>query len=258
MMDDIINQMHKTMSFLTPARRVTRIRHELRLRDVSVTRIDRISPHFVRINFAGEALDSFVSSAFDDHVKFMFDDVSGRPWRRDYTPLSFDTERRELTLEFALHDVGPASNWARQARVGARAQIGGPKGSMVIDLTQDWHLLAGDATALPAIHRRLAELPAGQCATVLVQVPDEADRREFKSAAQLSVQWAHTPQAFLSALKAMRLPEGTGFAWCAGEAATMAQTREILVRDLNVPREDLRVSAYWKQGASDFHQSLEG
>jgi NADPH-dependent ferric siderophore reductase len=80
--------------------------------------------------------------------------------RRDFTPRHYDQAARELTVEFALHATGAA--WARQAAPGQVAVIAGPRGSMIIPMDYAWHVLAGDATALPAIRRRLEELPAGR------------------------------------------------------------------------------------------------
>ena len=103
---------------------IERVRHDLKMRDVEVVRIDRLSPGFAAITFKGEALADFISLSFDDHVKFMFDGADGQQVRRDYTPRRFDREARELTLEFALHGHGGAAEWARNASVGQRAVIG--------------------------------------------------------------------------------------------------------------------------------------
>jgi NADPH-dependent ferric siderophore reductase len=55
--------------------------------------------------------------------------------------------------------------------------IGGPRGSFIVPMDLDWHLLVGDATALPAIARRLSELPAS--ATVFaIRSPSAVLRRE--------------------------------------------------------------------------------
>lgn len=238
-------------------RRVQRVRHELRRRDVQVADVRPLGPHFVGITFTGEALDDFVSESFDDHVKFMFADACGEPVRRDYTPRRFDRARRELTVEFALHGHGPAADWARNARVGQPAVIGGPRGSMIVPTDYDWHLLAGDASALPAIHRRLEELPAGTRAIVVLQIADPADRRDLASAAALELHWADSSDAWLATLRALDLPAGSGYAWCAGEAALMAQARQVLLAEKGHPREDLKVAAYWKQGASDYHEKRD-
>lgn len=241
---------------VSPLRRVRRVRHELRRRDVAVSRVDRPSAGFVSVTFAGESLADFVSESFDDHVKFMFLGAGGEIVARDFTPRAFDRAAGTLTIEFALHGGGESSNWARNARPGERVTIGGPRGSMIIPGDYEWHLLAGDTTALPAIHRRLEELPAGTQATVVVQA-DTADRRSLASAAALDVQWVPDGAALLAALRALPPQRGEGFAWCAGEASAMAAVRGLWLADKVHPRELMRVAAYWKRGATAFHEDLE-
>lgn len=234
---------------------VRRVRHELKLRDLTVARIERLGDGFAAITFTGDALADFTSLSFDDHVKFMFPDADGEQVRRDYTPRRFSREALELTIEFALHGDGKASDWARNAVVGQRALVGGPKGSMIVPLELDWHLLTGDATALPAIARRLEELPGGSRAIVLVQAAP-ADRRVLRSDADVDLRWFDTPEALVADLQALALPPGRGFAWGGGEASLMARVRQVL-NQLGVPREATRVSAYWKQGVAEHHENLE-
>lgn len=94
---------------------------------------------------------------------------------RDYTPRHFDAARRELTLDFILHDAGPATAWAQQVKIGDQLGIGGPRGSQVVADVFDWYLLLGDETAMPAIGRRLEELSDDVRAIVLIEVDDEQD-----------------------------------------------------------------------------------
>lgn len=235
-----------------PVRRIQRVRHELLLRDLEVVRVERLSPQFVSVTLQGESLASFRSDSFDDHVKLFF----GEAARRDYTPRAFDPERRELTLEFALHGAGAASDWARQASVGQRLTVGGPRGSMIIPADYDWHLLIGDASALPAVHRRLEELPRDAHAIVVLQLDSPADRRSFDGPARTDLHWVATAQALQATVDALRLPAGEGFAWAAGEATAMAAVRAQLVAK-GLPKEALKVAAYWKDGAAAFHETLE-
>jgi NADPH-dependent ferric siderophore reductase len=237
---------------------VQRVRHELKLRDLEIARIERLSPGFLAITFHGEALADFTSLSFDDHVKLMFDDEEQeekRQVRRDYTPRRFDREARELTLEFALHGDGKASDWARGAVVGQRALVGGPRGSMIIPLALEWHLLAGDETALPAIARRLDELPPGARAEVLV-LARPGDDRALPTRADARVRWCASGDELLAALRTVELPSPHGFAWAAGEAALMKEVRRIL-DDKGLARERTRVSAYWKQGVAEHHENLD-
>lgn len=216
-----------------------------------------ISPHFRSITFAGETLADFGSASFDDHVKFMLDAGGAEPVGRDYTPWHFDAAKRELTIEFALHGDGPAAEWAAQATPGHRATIGGPRGSFVVAPDHHWHLLVGDETALPAVTRRLEELPADTRAIVILQVSDPADRRALRSDAALDLQWVADAPSLIAAVRALALPEGEGYAWCAGEAATTATLRLTLVEEKGHDRHAIRAAAYWKQGAVAHHENLE-
>ncbi len=245
----------------TPSSRVQRVRHEAKRRELEVVRVDTLSPHFRSVTFKGEALADFNSASFDDHVKFILDAGAGvggaSPVMRDYTPRRFDRAARELTIEFALHGDGPAANWSAQVQPGQRATIAGPRGSFIIPLDYDWHLFAGDETALPAISRRLEELPAGARAIVLAQVDDPADRREFASAANVTVQWLGHGDELIAALRSLDLPPGEGYAWCAGEARVVAELRRILVSEKGHDRHAIRAAAYWKKGIVAHHENLE-
>jgi len=247
------------MNTTSPVRRVQRVRHDLKRRELRVARVEPLGPHFVAVTLAGDGLADFASDGFDDHVKLIFaGDGSAEAVRRDYTPRRFDRARRELTIEFDLHGRGPAASWARHAAVGQTLVVGGPRGSMVVPVDYDWHLLAGDGSALPAVRRRLEELPAGARAIVLLEVPDQADRVPLESAADVELHWVASPDAWLAALRAQALPEGEGYAWCAGEASVMAEARRVLVDEKGHPKEAMRVAAYWKHGKADHHEELGG
>jgi NADPH-dependent ferric siderophore reductase len=249
--------MSNFMSTDLSTRRVQRVRHEIKRRELQVVRVESVTPHFRSVTFAGDALEGFISASFDDHVKFMLDADGPEPVRRDYTPRRYDAAAGELTLEFALHGDGPAASWAAQAEPGQRAIIAGPRGSFVIPMDYDWHLFAGDETAMPAIARRLEELPQGARAIVVLHT-DEEDRREFSTKASLSVQWVDSPESLVAAVRALELPAGEGYAWCAGEAAGMAALRSVLVDEKGHDRHAIRASAYWKRGAIAHHEDLEG
>jgi NADPH-dependent ferric siderophore reductase len=62
----------------------------------------------------------------------------------------------------------------------------------------------------------------------------------------------------LETVRALELPPGEGYAWCAGEASAMAKLRRLLVEDKGLDRHAMRVAAYWKRGATAHHENLEG
>ena len=238
---------------LIPA--IERVRHDLKMRDVTVARINHVSPGFASITFHGEALADFTSLAFDDHAKCMFNGADGEQVRRDYTPRRFDRAAREIDIEFALHGHGGAAEWARNATIGQRAIIGGPRGSMILPLQMDWHLLIGDDSALPAVTRRLEELPAGARVQAVLLV-DTPDRRTFATQAHAEIHWVASDNELLQVLTDLPLQPGAGLAWGGGEAALMARVRELLI-DKGMPRQAAKVSAYWKRGVADHHERLE-
>lgn len=234
------------------SRRVKRVRHELKRRDLQVLRTEALGTGFVRVTFGGDDLADFVSLGFDDHVKLLF----GPDVRRDYTPRRFDPAPRELVIDFALHGPGPAAAWAASAQPGQRLAVGGPRGSMVVPLDWDWHLFIGDSSAAPAIGRRLAELPAGARAFVVVQLDDVAVLELGASAAQVQLQQVDGDDTLLAAVRALALPAGEGYVWAAGEAGTMARMRDHLIGERGLPKEAMRVAAYWKRGTADHHEDL--
>lgn len=261
-----------------------RVRHVNPVRRVRVLRVGRPTPGVVRVTLGGEALRGFVSAGFDDHLKLMLPPAPGRPlvlptlqdgrvsWpadlsdadrpvMRDYTPLHFDAQALELDLEFALHGEGPAAAWAASARPGDEVGLGGPRGSMVLPAGHDAYVLAGDESALPAIARRLAELPAGTQVIALIEVASSEEQRALTSAAQVHLRWlvrddAAPGQRLLQAVRETPLPKGTAFLWAAGEALTMAELRAHWLGQ-GQPAALMRVSAYWRQGRPGHHENLE-
>lgn len=255
-----------TTETLAPPPAFERVRHPFKARHLQLLSREQISPQFLRLTLVGELRD-FASDGFDDHFKLILPQdglekpllpemVDGKPFfdgsrptMRDYTPLRWTTNT--LTVDFALHDSGPATEWARTAPMGSWVGVAGPRGSMVISKAFDWYWLLADSSGLPAVERALAELPASAHVTVRLAVP-EADRRALRSEAQVDLQWV---DSLTEASQSLTLPAGTGFVWAAGEHSDMATLRKIVVSKGASPK-CMRISAYWKQGTSDHHEEL--
>ncbi len=219
---------------------VQRVRHPFQARHVQLMAREAISPGFLRLSLGGPELDGFVSAGFDDHVKLLLPQpglekprlpvmVDGRPHfegdapsMRDYTPLRYDSVNNRLLVDFALHGAGLADEWARRAEIGQWLGLAGPRGSLLIPQDLQWHWLLGDETAMPAIERRLAELPASARAVVRVQIADRADQRDWRTAADLDLQWVNS---LTDAVQSLEIPCGNGFIWAAGEHRAMAELR---------------------------------
>ncbi|MFZ0610391.1 MAG: siderophore-interacting protein, partial [Xanthobacteraceae bacterium] len=224
-------------------RRPRRVRHEPRRRMLTVKSADKIAAHMVRVTLTGD-LGGFTSLGFDDHVKLFFPDSStnaeGAPnmLGRDFTPRRYDAAADTLEIDFAIHDAGPATRWAAQAKTGDTLALGGPRGSFIIPTDFDWHLLAGDETALPAITRRLTELPAGTRAVVVVEVDGPSDEIALPTDTKATVTWAHRDGAAAGAsdvlartLASLKLPNGDYYAWVACESLTAKALRKQLIAD---------------------------
>ncbi|PLC06909.1 NADPH-dependent ferric siderophore reductase [Variovorax sp. RO1] len=265
----------------TPDRTPRRVRHELRFRQLTVKTVQRMTPHLIRITLTGDALEGFTSPGFDDHAKLFFPDATtgqltlptvgpdgpvwpegGRPAMRDYTPRRHDAQANTLEIDFALHDAGPATQWAEQAKPGDIVGVGGPRGSFILPTEFDWHLLIGDDTALPAIARRLAELPAGARVVVLAEVDSEADEIPFETQAELTLRWVHRQGAapglspvLVDTLKAMTLPAGDFHAWVGCESAIAKALRAHLVGERGANPKWVRASGYWRRGAVATHDT---
>lgn len=240
---------------------IERIRREPVRRSVHVAAIVGVTPQVRRLTLAGDELSGFESSSYDDHIKLYFPVASGEPLSRNITPRRFDPVARTLDVDIAVHD-GPIGNWARDAAVGSAAWVGGPRGSYVVPMDFDWYLLMGDETALPAIGRRLEELPEGARAIVFAEVAGPAEEQRFASRAATEITWLHrgaeapgTTNLLQRALAPLALPPGDGYVWAACESAVARGLRADFVAR-GVRREWLRVSAYWKRDAADVHETL--
>jgi NADPH-dependent ferric siderophore reductase len=248
--------------------RAQRVRHELVRRRAHVLRSEPLGARMLRITLGGDELAGFRSDAYDDHVKLFFP-VAGAgtdatPAGRDFTPRRFDAARNELTIDFALHDAGPASDWARRAQPGDALMLGGPRGSMVTSTAFDWYLLAGDATALPAIGRRLDEAPAGTRMVVVVEVAAADDWIALPERSDTELTWVYRnatardePRTLLDAVRTLLPATGFGHVFAAGEVATVTALRRYLAQDRGLQNVQLRVASYWKDGAEAHHENLD-
>lgn len=232
-----------------------RVRYELQQRPVEVSKIDKTSDGFISITFNGPDLGQFSSLSFDDHIKFIFENSRGETVRRDYTPRAFDASKQELVIEFALHEFGDASDWARLAKLGDRAIIGGPKGSRVIPMDFDWHLLIADSSSLPAVARSVEELSPESEVVIFIQVDHDNDQRDFGYLPKRTIRWFSSHQALIEHIKHFKLPKGEGFSWIAGEHTFALQARDILI-DHGQSKDLMKAAAYWKKGAANFHERI--
>lgn len=248
---------------------IHRVTHEVKRRRLDVLRVVDITPRMRRITLGGPELAGFVSLGSDDHIKLMFAQnaaeqaalqsptfsIKGdgpQPAMRDYTPRRFDLSLGELDIDFVLHGDGPASTWAEQAQVGQHLYIGGPRGSMIVPDIFDSYLLIGDETALPAIARRLEELPAGRRVLAVIEIADAAEQQALQSAAEVEMIWVLRGQVdLLDTVRTLTLPSGALYTFVAMETKLSRQVRRVLLDTHKVDEAFLKSVGYWRAEGSE-------
>ncbi|MFL5016934.1 MAG: siderophore-interacting protein [Rhizobium sp.] len=240
----------------SPAPGIERVRHDTRRRTLAVESVVDITPGMRSITLTGDDLADFISLAPDDHIKIFVPAADGGEERRDYTPRRYDNTERKLTIDFALHQAGPVTQWAIDARAGDWLDIGGPRGSAVVSATVKRWLLIGDETALPAVGRRIEESGAGTVITTIAAVTGPLEEQTFETSAELHVRWAHRPlsqateaAALLKLLSTIDIQPET-FVWVAAEASVTRDIRAYLL-ERGCPLGWIKASGYWVFGKAD-------
>ena len=274
-----------------------RRRHEVRLRQLTLSRMVDLTPTMRRLTFSGEAMEGFVSLGFDDHVKMFFPapgeseprlpivgpdglvdwestaaQIANKSlqfpnlvgFRMDDTVRSYDLSRGELDIDFVLHDHGPASDWARRVCIGDPGWIAGPRGSFILPSDFDAYLLMADESGFPAIARRLEELPAGAHVTVLLECAGPEGKIGLRTDADARIIWVHRGSAkagesdgLIERLRDLDLPAGDVSAWIACESAMAKRLRSHLVTERGLNPKWVRASGYWRRGDSGVHDHFD-
>ncbi|AZF25256.1 siderophore-interacting protein [Pseudomonas sp. R2-60-08W] len=248
---------------------IHRVTHDIKRRRLQVLRVVDITPRMRRITLGGPELAGFISLGSDDHIKLLFPQnpaeqaalesptftIKGdgpQPAMRDYTPRRYDLNSGELVIDFVLHGDGPASTWAEQVQVGQHLYIGGPRGSMIVPDIFDSYLLIGDETALPAIGRRLEELPAGRKVLAVIEIADAAELQVLQSAADVEIIWVVRGEAdLLEVVRNLTLPGGKLYSFVATETKLSRQVRRVLLDTHKVNEEFLKAVGYWRAEGSE-------
>jgi NADPH-dependent ferric siderophore reductase len=243
-----------------------------------VLRTSRVTPHMIRVVLGGQGLAGFPAGEFTDHyVKLLFPppgapygvpfdveqvraELPQEQWpvTRTYTVRAWDPAGGELTIDFVYHgDEGLAGPWAASARPGDRIQFFGPGGGYAPSPAADWHLLAGDESALPAIGAALTRLPAGVPATVVVEVAGpEEEQPDLVPADGVDLVWVHRGDSppgepLVAAVRALPLPAGTGHVFVHGEAGLVRELRLHLRAQRGSAPEFTSISGYWRVGRTE-------
>lgn len=254
-----------------PARRTPRLTHG------RVVRAERLTPHMIRVVLGGDGLKDFPMGDYTDHyLKLVFPldgveypepldmeavrrDLPREQWprTRTYTVRAWDPAAHELTVDFVFHgDEGLAGPWAARVQPGDGLYFSGPGGGYAPDSAADWHLLAGDESALPAIAAAVEQLPPGASAKVFVEVGSAEEEQKLAATAGTEVVWLHrggrpVGEALIEAVTALEFVPGDVQVFVHGEAGLVKELRRHLRLDRGIARERMSISGYWRRGADE-------
>lgn len=236
----------------------------------------RLTPHLVRIIAGGPGISAVEDNGFTDaYTKMHFAPAEAGltppydmeqlrqtlpiellPSTRTYSIRRFDLEGGQVWIDFVTHgDEGVAGPWAAGAEPGDPVVLGGIGGGYAPDPEADWHLLAGDESAIPAIAAALEAMPADAVGTVFLEVQNESEHVELTVPAGIDVQWLHrgdraagTTTLLIDAVRALEWREGRVQVFAHGERGAMKLLRPHLTDERGVERTQLSLSAYWAYG----------
>jgi NADPH-dependent ferric siderophore reductase len=254
-----------------------------------VVRSEKVTSHMVRIVLGGSGFDTFRPSEFtDSYVKVIFvaDDVDMAALPRPLTLDSFaelpaakqpvirtltvrraDAAAREIAIDVVVHgEHGAAGHWAATAEPGQPAYLMGPSGAYSPDPAADWHLLAGDETALPAISVALEALPANAIGKAFIEIAGPEDEIPLIAPDGIQINWIyrggradligedragdHAP--LIEAVQTAAWLPGQVHAFVHGEAqAVMHNIRPYIRKDREVDAKWASISGYWRRGRTE-------
>jgi NADPH-dependent ferric siderophore reductase len=173
---------------------------------------------------------------------------------RSYTARRQDPRLGEVEIDFVLHGTGPAAAWAAAAAPGAPLGVAG--GGALGDRPAGRLLLAGDETALPAIHRILAGALPGTRGVALVEVAGPAEEQPLPAPPGVAVRWLHRGAAapgestlLADAVAALDPFAGEDvFAWVAAESGAVRTIRADLRGRWGLGRAQHHAIGYWRRG----------
>ena len=234
---------------------------------LTVLRTEPVAAHLVRVVLGGDGFDSFAARAeTDSYVKLELPH-DGDTVVRTYTVRRVDAAAREIWIDFVVHgDEGVAGPWARSVTPGTQVAVRGPGGGYRPDPEADFHLLAGDETAVPAVAAALESLPEDAVGAVFLEVGDDDDEIPITAPAGVEIAWVHrgTSSAdagpgvidgdapLVDAVRGMPWPDGDVQVFVHGEAETvMKHLRPYLRAERGVPAARASISGYWRRGRSE-------
>jgi NADPH-dependent ferric siderophore reductase len=255
-------------------------------RAARVDRVERLSPHLVRVHFGGPGIVDLLAAASpeklastDKYVKILFADpdlgleppydldalretltVEQMPSRRTYTVRAADPDAGRIAIDFVVHgDEGIAGPWAASARPGDLLSLSGPGGGYAPSPASGIRrLLIADDSAIPAVAAALEALPADAEGLALIEVDGADDELVLTAPVGVTVRWLHRGPAgaahgdlLVDAVDALAPVEQPVEVFAHGERGAIKRIRVILTDRWTLPRSAMSISAYWASGRAE-------
>jgi NADPH-dependent ferric siderophore reductase len=246
---------------------------------LEVVRSSWVTPHLVRLTLGGPGFADFQpKDATDSYVKISFakpelgleppyDLAALRetlapadlPVTRTYTVRRVDQAAGTIDIDFVVHgDEGIAGPWAAAAQPGDRVVLAGPGGAYRPDPTADWHLFAGDESAIPAIAAALEALPADAKGLAFLEIGGRDDLVDLDHPAGVQLIWVgraardeSTAALLATAITGHPWPDGRVQVFAHGERESMKALREVFLTQRGLDRSQLSLSGYWAYGRTE-------
>lgn len=246
---------------------------------LEVIRTERLTPHLMRVVLGGEQFDEIeFPTDTDQYIKLLFADPALKlerpydlealreqlspqqmPVTRTYTIRHIDREQKQIWVDFVIHgESGIAGPWAAHAKPGETISFFGPGSGYAPRPEADFHLLAGDESALPAIAAAVESMEAHARGVVVLDVADEDEEIALTTPEGVQVRWLHRGGDFspenarlAKHLQDMKLPTGDVQVFVHGEREQMKLIRRLLVKDWGMDRRAMSLSAYWAFGRAE-------
>ena len=246
---------------------------------LEVVRSSWVTPHLVRLTLGGPGFADFQpKDATDSYVKISFakpelgleppyDLAALRetlapadlPVTRTYTVRRVDQAAGTIDIDFVVHgDEGIAGPWAAAAQPGDRVVLAGPGGAYRPDPTADWHLFAGDESAIPAIAAALEALPADAKGLAFLEIGGRDDLVDLDHPAGVQLIWVgraardeSTAALLATAISGHPWPDGRVQVFAHGERESMKALREVFLTQRGLDRSQLSLSGYWAYGRTE-------
>ena len=179
--------------------------------------------------------------------------------RRRYSVRAVDKARDTFTLWVTTHHDGGGSRWAQRAQPGDQVDVVGPRGKITLDPLADWHLFAGDVSALGAFYRMADSIEAPGRAIFIIEIDDGSDALTHAFDDNLGVTGIFVdrnertpgdPAGLLSGLAAFAFPPGDGHAYLFGEFAVTRVLQSALL-DRGLASDKVSRKAFWRAGRAN-------